>query len=192
MVNRSVQAKDFKRKNRGKSKRRAKKVLNTGSNYMNYSSGPVKDEIKLYHQRTGNSIYRDRKGSIHVNQTQTAEFLAFWEARFPSMKYSKRELKERGLPDEYGIITANLVPRGEALRKQAEIMKETDMTMHYRFKRGPALNVDIFFNAKRTKFYAVETDLDRHRIRTSEIYGYAEIIKAQYPNLMWKHIVKLE
>jgi len=192
MVNRNIQAKDRKRKNRGKSRRHSHAKINTGTSYMNYDSGPVKEEIKLYHQRTGNSLFRDRQGSIHVNQTQTAEFRAYWESRFPSMKYSAREIKERGLPDEYRIIRTNPIPRGEALRKMEEIMKETDMTMHYRFKRGPSLNVDIFFNAKKTKFYAVETDLDRHWIRTSEIYGYAEIIRNQYPKLMWKHIVKTE
>lgn len=182
MVNRTMQAKDLKRKRRGRHKIRSLKTVNSGPNYINTNSGPNREEMSLLKARTGNTLFRDRHGSINVNRSLHPDTIAFWEARYPSMKYSKRELKERGLPDEYGIRVNNPIPRGEALRRADELLAASDITMHYREKKGDTYNLDIFFNAKKTKWFVLETDLDRRRIRKSGIYPSREVIKALLPN----------
>jgi hypothetical protein len=192
MVNRAIQAKDHKRKMRGKSKRHSKKVVNTGTNYMNYSSGPNKEEMGLMKARTGNTIFRDRNGSIHVNRSLAPDVIAFWESVYPSMKYSRKELKERGLPDEYGMICNNPVPRGEALRRADELklLEGQNMSLRYRHKAGPTYNLDIFFNAQRNKFYILETDLDRRRIRKSNVYPNKEMLLTLFPkHISWESVI---
>lgn len=183
MVNRTIQQKTDKKNRRGKSRRWGKKSSMGSPQYINSTvSSPNKEGMAILQAATGNTLHRNRAGSIFVNRSLHPDTIAFWEARYPSMKYSKREIKERGLPDEYGIIKNNPVPRGEALRRADELLKETDITMHYREKKGYSYNLDIFFNAKKTKWFVLETDLDRGRIRKSGIYPSREVIKALLPN----------
>ncbi len=182
-------------KMRGKSKPHARAVVN-GSNqteFMRLPQLPNKDIVKQYQEGTGNTLFRDRNGSIHIRNHRTPEMIAFWEARYPSMKYSKREMKERGMPDEYGIIRNNPVPRGEALRRADELVAASDITMHYRLVQSYSINVDLFFNAKKTKFYLLETNLDLRVIRKSATYNYPELIKQAYRkgNVFWIETIEI-
>lgn len=177
------------RRPKGRQPRHGKLSVNGTSTqqFVKTSFGPNREITKQYHESTGNTLFRDRAGSIHINQRRTPEMLAFWEARYPTMKYSRRELKERGMPDEYGIITNNPVPRGEALRLADKLLAETDITMHIRIVKGPSVNADLFFNAKKTKWYVLETNLDLRVIRKSGTYPYDTMARAAYisKRIMW-------
>lgn len=184
MVNRSDQAKLRRSAKRGRHSRHsdAKLKMPAGTTLNSFinskSSGPVRAEMELMKARTGNALFRTRAGSIVINHRQTDEFFRYMEARYPTFRYSKTMIKEMGLPDEYGVIRNNPVPRGLVFRKADELLKETDITMHFRLVAKPDHSIDLFFNAAKTKWFALEINRTIGLLRKSAVYSSKESIIA--------------
>lgn len=183
MASRSMKAAVRRGKNRGRHRRHTLASVNSGT-LMQFYSGPNREEMGLMKNRTGNTLFRNPKtGQIFTsNKHYSPEFQAFWEARYPAMKYSNRELKERGMPDEYGLIRSNPVPRGLAMRRAHDILIEeaASTPLHYRIINTPEISLDIFLNSARTRFFLFELNRVVGTVKRSEIYSQEEIAIATY------------
>lgn len=179
MVSRVIAAKllkikKYRAKKSGKQRRHTGIALNTG---------PAPLVIAEYKQRTGNTIFRDKRGNIVVSQTLERE--KYLHAKFPGKKITDEQLRTLHLPDAEGWRRANPVPRGEVLNKIKNAEVETavlqslsdmlsdvdNINMRFKVKNTPWHTVDCFFNATKDVVFFFEVNQITGFASRSRPYG---------------------